>query len=285
MNYFKIITLFSFILFFANCNPKEEIAPENPCAGQEEVKADFVIEELIGDRWFEGDTIADYGNKVRFRALQKADSYMWILGLDTFYMQTVTKSSFPFGWLDAKLIVRRKPNEICFPADDGIDFSERKFYVWPVSNILFPEPIRFPPYPIYGTYRGYNLSNPNLEFNVTLYDTLWKYSNGDPAYVGLVNGIPYVTSKWNVLLNNNATLYDYCMGKISPLKLNINIDVARGNLLGNPVAPMIPVMNGYAYLDRKNLNKITIEYSYADTIPLGSSELKFKDTYIGTKIY
>jgi hypothetical protein len=75
------------------------------------------------------------------------------------------------------------------------------------------------------------------------------------------------------------------MGKISPLKLNINIDVARGNLVGKPVVPMIPVMNGYAYLDRKNLNKITIEYSYADTIPLGERDLKNKDTFIGNRIY
>jgi hypothetical protein len=184
-----------------------------------------------------------------------------------------------------KLIVKRKPNKTCFPFDDGIDSSERKFYVWPVSNILFPEPIRFPPYPIYGTYRGYNLSNPNHEFNVTLYDTLWEYSNGVPAYVGLVNGIPYKNSSFNVYVNNNATLYDYCKGKISPLKLNINIDVAIRDPRGNAKGPMIPVMDGYAFLDRKNLNKITIEYSYADTIPLGERDLKNKDTFIGNRIY
>jgi hypothetical protein len=284
MNYFKIITLFSFILFFANCNPKEEIAPENPCGGQEEVKADFVIEELIGDRWFEGDTIANYGNSVRFSALQKADSYTWILGAETLTTQSVIKSSFPLGWLDVKLIVKRIPNKTCFPFDDGIDSSERKFYVWPVKFTLPPSAPIYPQYPIYGTYRGHNLSKPNLEFNVTLYDTFWKNGVDNPAYVGLVSGIPYVNSIWNKSGNNNYSFYDWCeYGGVSPKAFVMkNIAVLK---LPNLNVPEIPAIKVYGWLDRKDIKKITIEYSYADTIPLGSSELKFKDTYIGTKIY
>lgn len=282
MNYFKIITILFLILFLANCNPKEEIAPENPCAGQEEVKADFVIEELIGDRWFESDTIASFRNTVRFRARQKADSYMWILGLDTLYQQTVTKSTFPLGWLNAKLVVKRKPNKTCFPYDDGIDSSERKFYAWPIYFTLPAEPPRYPPYPIYGTYRGHNLSKPNTEFNVTIYDTFWKNGVGAPAYVGLVNGIPYKNSSFSLNENNNSSLYDYCKS-ISPMFANISISVAIKSLKNN--SPIIPVINAYAWLERKNLNKITIEYSYADTIPLGSRDLKNKETFIGNRIY
>jgi hypothetical protein len=266
------------------CNPKEEIAPENPCAGQEEVKADFVIEELIGDRWFEGDTIANYGNKVRFRPLQKAESYTWILGAETLTTQTVIKSTFPIGWLDVKLIVKRTPNKTCFPFYDGIDTTERKFYVWPIKFTLPPIAPIYPQYPIYGTYRGHNLSKPNLEFNVTLYDTFWKDEIDRDAYVGLINGIPYINSIWNKTNNNNTSFYDWCEnGGVSPKAFAIN-NIGFGKLPNSNV-PYIPAIKVYGWLERKNINKITIEYSYADTIPLGNSELKYKDTFIGNRIY
>jgi hypothetical protein len=49
--------------------------------------------------------------------------------------------------------------------------------------------------------------------------------------------------------------------------------------------PLIPAIKVYGWLDRKDIKKITIEYSYADTIPIGERNLNNKDTFIGNRIY
>ncbi|MES2381529.1 MAG: hypothetical protein V4538_10845 [Bacteroidota bacterium] len=275
----RYLIIITSVLLFAQCNPDKEIAPENPCTNAQEVKADFVIEELVGDRYFEGDTIANY-NKVRFRALQAADEYTWILGAETLHTQSFIRTNFPIGWLDVKLVIKRKPNKLCFPNDDGIDSASRSFYVWPVKFTSPPEPPIYPYYPIYGTYRGHTLSKPDFDFNVTLFDTFWKDGVGDPAYVGLFSGIPYDKAVLNVNNNNNANIGWYCNG-ISPKALSISL--ADGNGKGKGIYT-IPPLKGYAWLDRKNNKQITIEYSYADTMPVGNRDFKNREVFIGTKI-
>jgi hypothetical protein len=260
---------------------KNDDAPSNPCANVQEVKADFVIEELVGDRYFEGDTIAR-SNMVRFRALQNADEYLWILGAETLRTQSFSRTYFPFGWLDVSLVLKRKPNKQCFPNDDGIDSSYRKFYVW--GDNLFSgiyQPPKYPYYPIYGTYRGHNISNPTYEYNITLFDTFWVDGINRPTYVGLMTGIPYEKAALNENSRNNASLSGYCNG-ISPKALNIFFEAGYGKGGGKY---SIPYLKGYAWLDRKNINNITIEYAYADTTPAGSRDLKNTTTFIGTKIY
>ncbi len=267
-----------------SCNPDKEIAPENPCANAQEVKADFVIEELVGDRYFEGDTIADYGTKVRFRALQSAEEYTWILGAETLHTQSFIRTNFPFGWLDVKLVIKRKPNKQCFPNDDGIDSASRPFYVWPIDNRWPVNPPVYPNYPIFGTYRGHTLSRPEFDFNIILGDSFWKNGNDNPAYVGIITGMPYITSEWNKNTGNNASFADLCddKGGFSP-KAFVMDNKGYGKFPGVP-APYAPRIKAYAWLDRVNTKKITIEYSYADSIPAGSIDLNNKETFIGEKI-
>lgn len=261
---------------------RKDIAPENPCGKAQEVKADFVIEELVGDRYFEGDTIADYGTSVRFRALQTADEYTWILGAETLHTQSFSRINFPFGWLDVKLVIKSKPNKQCFPNDDGIDSASRNFYVWPIDLRWPANPPIYPNYPIYGTYRGHTLSRPDVNFNITLGDSFWKNGIGNPAYVGIISGMPYINSEWNKNTNNNTSFGDLCEnGGVSPKAFVI--DNNGYGKLPNVLTPYVPAVKAYGWLDRNDPRRITIEYSYSDTTSI-MRPLIYHETFIGEKI-
>ncbi len=263
-----------YFLLIVSC--RKDISPENPCNSAQEVKADFVIEELVGDRYFEGDTIDGF-NKIRFRALQQADSYEWILGAETLRTQSFIRTQFPDGWLDVSLTIKRKPNKLCFPFDDGIASSYRLFYCWPPYTNQTNTPPNGPYYPIYGHYRGYNLSNPSFLFTVSLLDTFWLNESKKPAYVGVFNGIPHY------YINLRSVCESCGIGSFadaaSPKALRLKCDGLGGGKFGM----RIPVMGGYVWLDRANTDKIVIEYSYADTVPY-SSVLKHNDMFIGYRI-
>ena len=273
-----ILTVILAFVLITSC--KKNIAPENPCANMQETKADFVIEELLGDRYFEGDTIWCC-NGVRFRPLQEADEYIWILGEDTIKQKIAYKSIFPLkGWFDAILIIKRKPNNICFPNDNGMDTLRRKFYVWPSNNDGTGTPPQYPDFPIYGTYYGYNQSKPNHYFYVTIKDTFWKNGANQPAYVGILNGIPYETNSFNKVLNNNSSLGGYLKG-FSPKALSIY----RNPLTGIPgQSSIIPRIEGYAWIKRDNINQIIIEYAYSDSFYTPGIQLIHKDIFTGNRI-
>jgi hypothetical protein len=276
----KQIFLITCILALVAC--EKEIAPENPCDGQQEVKADFVIEELVHERWFEGDSIACC-NTVRFRALQKADEYIWILGQDTFRTQEVYLSKFPFGWLDAILIVKSKPNKTCFPFDNGMDTVRKNFLVWRFNVSLFPPTSpQYPSLPIEGVYYGYNRSNPSRYFYVTIKDTFMAVERQqfDSIYVGILNGIPYEITKWNRSFNNSFSLAAYGDG-MSPKALSIRAPIGIGK--PKPDIPYIPMIDGYAWLSRNDVNTIHIEYKYSDTINPFNRTYKYSDFFIGKR--
>lgn len=275
---------------------RKDIAPEpctdplnpncvnyHPCNGTQPTKADFVLEEFIGDRDFgnyvEGDTIWCC-NSVRFRPLQTADEYIWILGADTVREKIAYRSKFPLeGWFDATLIIKRKPNRQCYPDDDGVDTLHRKFYVWPTNNDGTQTPPRYPDFPIYGTYYGYNESNPNHYFYVTLRDTFWENLVNQPSYVGILKGIPYETSSW---INKAASSGLFTNGE-SPKALSLYTEVLTS--LPEQESPQ-PRINGLAYLKRDNPNKIIINYSYSDSFwtPGIGLPLKYKNTFYGNRI-
>lgn len=276
----RCLVLFGLFITLTLFSCKKNIAPENPCANTQETKADFVIEELVGGRYFEGDTIWCC-NGVRFRPLQEADEYIWILGEDTIKQKIAYKSIFPLkGWFDAILIIKRKPNNICFPNDNGMDTLRRKFYVWPSNNDGTGTPPQYPDFPIYGTYYGYNQSKPNHYFYVTIKDTFWKNGANQPAYVGILNGIPYETNSFNKVLNNNSSLGGYLKG-FSPKALSIY----RNPLTGIPgKSSIIPRIEGYAWIKRDNINQIIIEYAYSDSFYTPGIPLIHKDIFTGNRI-
>lgn len=276
------------VLCLTTC--KKDIAPRNPCDTEQVVTADFVVEELIGNRWFQGDTIACC-NKVRLQALQEADEYVWIVGQDTFHEKIVYDSNFPFGWLDVTLVIKRKPNTLCFPDDDGLDTKHRKIYVWPRNNDGTGTPPKYPDYPLYGTYYGYNLSNPNSYFHVTIYDTFWRNNQYIPAYVGLVSGVPFKESEWNKYVLDNADLKYFTLNDdrrttaLSPKAIRLLLSSGMGRPTNSPLTKEMPVFEGYAWLNRSDINQIVFEYAYGDLNNLNDFyKLKFKDKFIGRRI-
>lgn len=137
--FLKLLTAL-FIIPFA-CNPKEEIAPENPCENAHAVSASFLIQEdwdqtdLGAEDWiyYDTDTVCTY--RIKLTANEKdAISYRWKIGTDTttFTQQSFT-IRFPYTYvstlspknISVTLVVNKTPNKLCLPNDDGIDTVTR----------------------------------------------------------------------------------------------------------------------------------------------------------------
>ncbi|GAB4403079.1 MAG: hypothetical protein OHK0053_27600 [Microscillaceae bacterium] len=143
----------------------------NPCLELAPTFADFVMEEELVKpapyevRYFEVDTIGALNNHfIRFTAKDKlADSYEWVVGSDP---RVYTTRSFSlqftqgFGNVPVRLIVKKAPNNACFPEDDGIDTLTKVLHVLPYGQM-----------PIIGEYEGYNLSNPSKIFTIKIFWT------------------------------------------------------------------------------------------------------------------
>lgn len=281
MNNMKTLIAFTWVvvaLLFATCKETEPPA-ENSCQNAQEVSADFAIEVAVGDRYFDGDSIY-VQNLVRFRAKQKLDNYLWVLGAETISTQSFSRTLFPQGtWINVTLMVKSKPNTACFPNDNGMDTLTKRFYVWPSNpeEKILNKPPTIPSFPIYGTYRGYKASNPSKEVYVTLQDTFWLNDNNEPYYVGVVKGIPYDKSN-STKISRTYDIQAFVSG-FSPLAIQLEI---RGYGFGKE--ERLARTQGYAWLER-NRNQITIEYEYADTLPNDFIDFKYKDTFKGVRVY
>jgi len=267
------------ITFFTlhSCTPED--VPQNPCANAHFTKADFLIEELVEERYFLGDTVNGM-NMVRFTALQDADEYTWTLGAETIKTKSFSRKYFPDGWINVKLVIKRKPNLLCFPKDDGIDSTNKAFYVWPDYKDINNGPPLAPYYPIYGTYKGYKLSNPNKEVIVSLKDTFWTDKYNDPRYVYMLKGIPYDNRGTTDSGQRYAQPFEGFSPKAMFFYFSLGMDFNNGKVI-----TWIPTTKGYAFLDRANTNKIRIEYDYDDSTNYPYNLLTFKDVFVGTRIY
>jgi len=118
------------------CDPTNPECPNyDPCLGKIETTADFAILQpyaQVGPNagtYFE-DSVT-FGATMRFVAKDtSADSYRWILGVDTIYNEIeVTRSTFslPEGSYPVTLKVTKDPDSLCFPLDDGMD-EKTKFF-------------------------------------------------------------------------------------------------------------------------------------------------------------
>ena len=108
---------------------------EDPCECASEVSADFVIEErathIPQEIWVETDTTL-HNKRVRFRALEEDAEYTWYIGLDVETDQAPWKY-FSDQWIGQDipitLVVKKEPNNTCFPNDDGYDSITKTFHV------------------------------------------------------------------------------------------------------------------------------------------------------------
>ncbi len=168
-------TLYSLglLLLFAACKPcTDPTNPEcenycddpanlecfnyDPCYGKNAVSAAFTIEEVIGGRgdsvyYIPTDTVIAGPNRVRFRAVQEAESYTWRIGNDTRVWNTrsVTLSFQNPTEVNVVLAVSSTPNTDCFPLDNGLDTVLKRLVVYPrpqtaMKGIYLMEVIQYP---------------------------------------------------------------------------------------------------------------------------------------------
>ncbi len=159
MNNLVIVTLTLFSLVACK---KEQPEITNPLAGCDcatETTADFRIIESATDHADYGKFITEtdtaYTNRnIYFIASEKNAEYKWYIGTEIltdsmvgrFFPSSVENQTIPIT-----LVVKKKPNNICFPNDDGYD-SITKY----IHFVKLPDPTgAFQPYPINmaGTYR------------------------------------------------------------------------------------------------------------------------------------
>ncbi len=268
------------LIFLNNCKEKPE--PIDPCKDKTATNADFIIEQQVGERWFEGDTvISSQFNKVRFTAKHDADSYLWKIGSETITTKSFIRTLFPENSsVSIKLIVSQEPSTQCFPNDDGKDTVEKKLLVW--HNIYGSNPARTPdditlsPYiPLYGTYYGESSSEVGNKKFVTIIDTVWTNENSDPKRVGLIRGIPYKSLTTEKI--RNASLFTY-IEDFGFRSVHFNMKTNVGGVMDYPLIPRIV---GYAWLDRSDLNMITIDYQYLDTLTNNWKQ----DTFTGKRVW
>jgi len=136
------ILTFTLLVALGGCKSCDK---EDPCPSTRRTNANFFIyevdgktsEELIGSdflkKWWDPplDTDTTCTNWVQFVAEdQKADRYLWVIGLDTFNTKSVFLAGFsnitPGGIkIPVQLTIWKKPDLNCFPKDSGVATVKR----------------------------------------------------------------------------------------------------------------------------------------------------------------
>ncbi|MEN9303152.1 MAG: hypothetical protein RL264_1581 [Bacteroidota bacterium] len=102
------------------------------CSCAHEVSADFTMEEIVSGSFLEDSienfwtfTDTTYAEKtVRFTALESGATYKWYMGSEIVNQKQLKRyfsAAFSHQTLPITLVVKKKPNKICFPNDDGYD--------------------------------------------------------------------------------------------------------------------------------------------------------------------
>ena len=157
MKSFKIILTLAtvFLATFLACKkeqPDFNKDPQDPCACASEVSADFDILErhtqLASSEIIITDHVLGAGSKqVRFRAKEEDAEYKWYIGADI-ECDRETFKNFGIQWVGSTipitLVVKKEPNTICFPEDDGYDSITKTFNIYDECH---------EPYLLEGTFR------------------------------------------------------------------------------------------------------------------------------------
>lgn len=109
---------------------------KDPCDCAKEVSADFVIEEVnawgyLWEKSTETDTM--YSKRSgRFTAIEDDASYIWYIGNEVLTTKEIVRyfnETIEGQNISVALVVKKDPNLICFPNDDGYDSVVKSFYV------------------------------------------------------------------------------------------------------------------------------------------------------------
>jgi hypothetical protein len=137
----KRILLFSILIVLSlSCRKfQPEINdPHNACDCSQEVSADFLMEEGSGNpnlplSFYTNTDTTRQGKNVRFTAIEKNAQVTWYLGQETFTNVQSVKRYFGANFAGQSLpiicVVKKEPNLICFPNDDGYDSIVKYIHV------------------------------------------------------------------------------------------------------------------------------------------------------------
>ncbi|MDD2982006.1 MAG: hypothetical protein PHQ74_01335 [Crocinitomicaceae bacterium] len=232
----QLIYLLSAGLLLVGCK-KEQLqmsAVKDPCDCAKEVSADFVIKEIastIEDLWILTDTTF-HNKQIRFSALEQDAEYKWYIGTEQF---TTQKASRHFGsqWagfdIPITLVVKKAPNNICFPNDDGYDSITKVFHVSQFP-IYYGDNAEIDFGPIEGTYRVKNKNgigdSIDISVNARDYegDRIVDISNFDGTGTlcnqDQLRQVDYVG--YRILKFNYAGVIDYCNGISGTIENRLN---------------------------------------------------------------
>ncbi|MCF8444964.1 MAG: hypothetical protein K9G29_08135 [Crocinitomicaceae bacterium] len=169
------------------------------CSCAKETSADFDIEEIGGyGLWYEKRSITDSTFKemnVIFTAKDTNASYKWYIGTEVLNSRSVLRyfnSSLVWQTIPITLVVRKTPNKICLPFDDGYDSITKTFVVTNrdyESSFLEPNPT------LEGVYRMKEANgNDSVEITINMFRTTSnrvEVTNFD----GNGNNLPYTQSE------------------------------------------------------------------------------------------
>ena len=200
-----------------SCN-KTQVSPVDPCANEKPFKANFYIQESVGDSLVKTDKVMQYGTAV-FNASSVYDTYEWKIGNDDRTFKT-KKVSLLFTdsikEVTVRLIATKKPGA-CFPNDKTIDTVYKSFSVIPWRES-----------PLIGTFVGTFDSDKNKRDSVKLIYTPnidgWGALNLTNINCGcnLDNIISWSTSRgaYAYRFDSDNTYYAGCKGPVAWVQLN-----------------------------------------------------------------
>jgi hypothetical protein len=278
------------------CYDKSNPDCENydPCFGQTATNADFKQQIMFGDKLIDIDTFAgpiwDVASGVTFTAIQNFDSCWWEHGLETIVNEKqFFRLNYPVGKISTQLILKRQPNNKCYPFDKGKDTVEKSFIVAQPNKGLYvsnqanlKDTIDWPL--IFGTYEGYVESNPNIKRIVKIGVKYYCTTCPQIDEWFWLSGLPYQNSrpikKYDQLLHEPPNNFF----EIQPTGMFFKY----GHQVEN--VNFLYELRGTAFLQKGNTNKLVFAFSYIDSTgytkkePQHSQLKRITDRFIGTKI-
>ncbi len=263
------------------CNPKEEIAPENPCAGQEEVKADFVIEEGQFDKnwpivFNELDSVTFAPVTLRYRVLTpNIDSCRWFLGSEQITQKQFFRGMYPeASKIDVTLVVYKHYKLGCTRNFKTSDTLTKSFYTYPIDSLF--SSTRY--WTLFGTYEGYKKSNPSKVIQVDIgFLPSTEQNSSDGSFITNIPYDGYVSKKYKV---NVGGFKEYAFNAVG----------AFGSSIFSLYSPhcMYGLPNDKRSIGVKVKNNLKLTYYYfKDTLANGEGDTKspiLYDEFIGKKI-
>lgn len=245
MKFKPYILFISVVLLSAKCRKEPGIIID-PCKDKTAFKADFVIEEKVGDTSYITDKALAPGY-IYFKAKGVYDSVRWYIGGT---QNTSTKKSHvlyfeqPEDNIEVTFIGYKKPDMQCFPNDKATDTMHKTLHILPRNQTAS----------IVGRFLGYNTNNPADTFSV--------YINAD-------NSIGF----WDYFVKN---LPKNCPGYTTvsesyPLNIGLNVSVGNSAFrLYDDVSVVCASVTGFGYL--QNNDSLIIDYS---SIPVSNPPVPY----------